>query len=422
MTADSRFSFVPGHSRWSCVALTFSALLLQGCGTGLSTAQAGISTAGASTAVVASSIAITHGGTYSGTWNSDDPTVPAISITTDEPVVIANSRVSGRGDLIYIRGRSGANVTVRNVTGTGQDPQIAGKQRGSFVWAGVVSSLVVDHCTMVGTRHGVLVTNSQPTVIRIVGNKATNLEDRVSDGAGGFMTARPDLGHFIHFHEVAAAQGAEIAWNQLMQTMGQSSIEDGINIYKSQGSASAPIYVHDNYIEGDSSPATNLYSGNGVIADGDSSSLVTAYVRFEANEIVHTAGGGVMIANGHDIMAIANRVVSCGKDAGGKWYARKQVTAVGIWNYYSAPYFFNNLVTSTAGGMVVPDGNGTAVVSNTFAIPSDLLPNNSISGNLFTNPCFQVGSLELQAEQDERAYWGSKLNSQAEAPGDPRVQ
>ena len=45
-------------------------------------------------------LVITHGGTYSGTWESDDRSVPAVVVKTSEPVIIENSVVRGRGDLI----------------------------------------------------------------------------------------------------------------------------------------------------------------------------------------------------------------------------------------------------------------------------------------------------------------------------------
>ncbi len=398
--------------------------LLLGCGSGIHTAAPGTSSAPASTNTpatsapsVSSNLVITHGGTYTGSWRSDDPNVPAVSVVTDEPVVIEHAQIVSRGDLIRIAGNAGANVTIRYVTGTGLDPLIGGIQRGSFVNATAVSSLTVEQCTMTGTRHGVSVGQSSPRVLLIRNNVAAELEDRAVDSAGGFQAARPDLGHFVVFHAVSAINGAEISWNQVVQTMGRSSTEDGVNIYKSQGSASNPVMVHDNYFEGASSPATNSYSGNGLITDGDGTLPVTAFVVFDANQIVRTAGGGVMIANGHDTVARNNRVVSCGKNADGSWYARKQVTAVSLWNYYSAPEFRDNVITSTAGGMVVPDNSGNAIASNTYADPNNLSSSNNVSGNAFTNPCLVGGTISLTAEANERAVWAAKLSASGILPG-----
>ena len=124
-----------------------------------------------------------------------------------------------------------------------------------------------------------------------------------------------------------------------------------------------------------------------------------------------------MIANGHDTGARNNRVVSCGKNADGSWYARKQVTAVSLWNYYSAPEFRDNVITSTAGGMVVPDNSGNAIASNTYADPNNLSSSNNVSGNVFTNPCLVGGTISLTAEANERAVWAAKLSASGILPG-----
>ncbi len=406
------------------IILLFAGSLLLGCGDGIHTAATGTNALPSSTSSPATSapsapypLVITHGGTYTGSWRSDDPNVPAVSVVTDEPVVIQRAHITSRGDLIRVTGDAGANVVIQYVTGTGLDPNVAGSQRGSFVHASAVSALTVKHCTITGTRHGVSVDRSSPKILVIRNNTAFDLEDRATDGAGGFQTARPDLGHFVVLHAVAAVNGADISWNQVLQTMGRSSTEDGINIYKSQGSVTNPIAVHDNYFEGASSPATDAYSGNGVITDGDGSLPVTSFVVFEANQIVHTAGGGVMIADGHDVSARNNRVVSCGKNADGSWYARKQVTAVSVWNFYGAPAFTNNVITSTTGGIVVPDSNGNAVVSDSYINPDDASHSNSVSGNLFTNPCLMGGTINLAAEVGERGLWSAKLNETGNKPG-----
>ncbi len=417
----TRRTWFQGHSdaiKALCVTeWLVSASLLLGCGDGIHTAAPGTTAPAVSTPPAVTSLLITHGGTYSGTWSSDDPDTAAVTVATDEPVVIENAQITSRGDLIQINGSLGANVVIHDVTGTAFDPKIAGKQRGAFLRATGVASLTVEHCTITGTRHGVAVDHSSPATLLIRNNAASNLEDRASDGAGGFQTARPDLGHFVVLHSVSAMQGAEISWNQIVQTMGQSSTEDGVNLYKSQGSASTPILVHDNYFEGASSPATNAYSGNGLIADGDGALPVTAYAVFRANQIVRTSGGGIMIANGHDITAQDNRVVSCGRNPDGSWYARKQVTAISLWNYYSAPDYSSNVITTTSGGMVVPDSNGNAVASDIYANSNDLTSGNNVSGNIFSDVCLSRGTLSLAPEAAERAAWAAKLDASGNTPG-----
>ena len=368
-------------------------------------------------------IQITTGGTYSGNWNSDDPKTPAVTIATDEPVTIEASTITSRGTLIKITGvTTGANVTIDNVTGTALDPGIAGAQRGQFVQAGKISSLTVKNCTMTGVSFGINLVSSTVASLQILNNKAVNLEDRASDGQGGLEPTEPVSGHFILLNSIAAPAGAEIAWNQVMQTMGQSSMTDVINLYRSQGSASHPIWVHDNYMEGDSSPATpTTFSGVGIIADGGKAAPVTAFALLENNEIVHTAGSGVAIANGHDITVTGNRVVSCGQDASGNWFAMSFALAAYIWDAYgSGPsLFYNNTVTGSAGGLVRPAANGTPAAADFWGSATSMTyPGNAATNNDFTNPCLANGQLNLAAEDAERAYWAAKVAQAQQQIGD----
>jgi len=367
-------------------------------------------------------IVITQGGTYSGTWRSDDPKVAAVTIRTNDPVVLRNSHISSRGDLIVVSGvKTGANVTVENVTGTALDPVVSGQARGSFLKASNVASLVVKNNTMTGVLFGIKVRSSQPAKLEILNNQATDLEDRASDGNGGFLAKRPAMGHFVILNGVSAASGAEIAWNKVVQTIGQTSTEDVINIYESQGTAAHPIYVHDNYMEGASSPVyTNHYTGTALITDGAATdgNQPTAYVDFENNQVVATAGTGVGIAAGHDIQASGNHVVSCGLTANGTWYAWG-ANAVVIWNYYASSTFYNNTITTTAGGMVGPGTGSTAVAKDIWVNSADAnSPGVSASGNDFTDPCLTSTALNLQAEEDERSSWAQKIAAAGEAIGD----
>ena len=402
-----RRTYVAAIALWAIFAA-------QGCGAtvGSAVGLASVAAAGPGPLV------ITHGGTYSGHWSSENPAIPAVSVQTDEPVILQNAVLTSRGDLIDIPGTGdGANVTVRNVSGTALDPGVAGVQRGSFVSANNVARLTVDHCSMFGVSFGVEVLSSTVQALRITDNLGSELEDRTSDGQGGLESARPNLGHFIFLHEISAPAGAEVAWNQMINTIGSSSTEDVINVYKSQGSAAAPISVHDNYMEGYSSVSTASYTGAGLIADGDANAPVTAFVRFDANQMVHTAGSGVNIANGHDITATNNRIVSCGMDAEGNWFAMPFVNAVILWNYYEAPGFANNTVQGTKGGMVRPSDVNQPAIADLWARTPDLDTTDVYGNNDFTDPCISNGQLNRQAEDMERALWAAKLAGVGIKPG-----
>jgi len=394
-------------------------------GTEQITVTCGTATATAIVAVVAQEVSgpitISKGGTYSGNWNSTDPNTPAVTIHTDDAVILHDSTITGRGRLIDVSGvKNGANVTIQNVTGTALDPQAIGMQRGAFVYATNFTSLTVKNCSMYGVSFGVSVAGAKPTQLSILNNFGSNLEDRASDGNGGLTATRPSNGHFVILNDITAASGAEVAWNQLVQTIGQSSTEDPINIYESQGTSAHPIWVHDNYLEGFSSPASSAYTGTGILTDGSSTKHATAFTLAQANQIVHTAGSGVAVASGHDNTFSSNRVVSCGVDSSGLLYAGPNSFGAVIWDYTnSGPvYFYNNTISGTSGGLI-RSLNATPSIAD-YWLPSvgGIYSSDSSTDNDFTDPCFVNGTIQLQAEDSERAYWKSKLAANDELIGD----
>jgi hypothetical protein len=266
---------------------------------------------------------------------------------------------------------------------------------------------------------------SSPTSLEISNNIAKDLEDLASDGNGGLLTTRPRLGHFILLNSVSALGGAEIAWNQAVQTIGETSTEDVINIFNSQGTVGHPIWVHYNYMEGASAPTTSgsHYTGTAMVTDGTGTTgtAPTAYVLFDSNEVVATAGTGVGIAAGHDIQATKNRIVSCGVSSTGNWYAWG-ANAVVIWNYYKSTQFYNNTITGTEGGMVGPGTNDAPKAFDTWFNAADTTsPGSSISNNNFTDPCLAGESGNLKAEDAERAYWVAKVAAADELIGDQHL-
>ncbi|MGI4831780.1 MAG: hypothetical protein ACRYFU_26900 [Janthinobacterium lividum] len=399
----------------------YAALLsvLTGCSTVIRFSSTGTAVVSPTVDAEIGPLTITKGGSYSGTWTSNDPNTPAVNILTNEPVTLHNAVLTGRGDLIDINGTgTGANVTVEDVTGTALDPGVAGMQRGAFISANDMSSLDVEHTSMFGVSFGIKVLSSTVSKLKISKNTGSNLEDRASDGAGGLLTTRPNLGHFIFLYKVSAPAGADIGWNQLVNTIGSSSTEDVVNLFKSEGTAGHPLRVHNNYMEGYSSTTTASYTGAGLITDGDGEAPETAFVEFIANRIVHTAGSGIAIASGHDILAKNNHIVSCGLDAGGTWFAMPFVNAVNVWNYYHGPQFDNITVEGTTGGMLRPSASGQPLAVDLWAQSSDLNSTDSVGNNAFTDPCLANGQINPQAEETERAAWAAKLTKAGITLGD----
>ena len=371
---------------------------------------------------VSAPIIITSGGTYSGNWVSKKIAQAAVTIETDQPVILENAEVSGPGTLISIRGvkPNGARVTLQNVTGIAGDPGVVGAQRGKFVDAENVAALNVTHCSMTGVSFGIYVASSTATELVIDNNAAYNLEDRASNGEGAVSTHRPSLGHFVQLNGVLAPNGAQIAWNQVVNTSGKASVEDIINIYNSSGgSDQEPIHIHDNYLQGAFSPGSSSYSGSGIMTDGPAPSLDTAtgYLLIEQNQVVHTANIGICIEAGHDISMIDNRVVSCGKDSNGNWIATSYASGAVLWNYLRSPFFFNNSVIGTTGGLVRPSLSGQPMAADLWAPSASSTSNNREQSNAFADPCLAYHDDSLDAEVSEFSAWQAKLKTAAQTVG-----
>lgn len=367
-------------------------------------------------------IRITTGGTYTGNWSSTDPRFPAVTILTDEPVVLRNSTISSRGDLIVVYGgQEGANVTIDNVTGTALEPGVAGQGRGKFIDAQVMSRLSVTHCTMHGVSFGIYIVSSILESLNLRDNIADNLEDRKSDGNGGFLVDQRVLGHFIQFNGVAMPNGGEVAWNQMINSDGVASVEDIISFYQSHGASDKAVLVHDNYLQGGfATGQTTPYTGGGMQMDGGSNDPATAtgFVHIENNTVVHLAGFGIAIAAGHDISVIGNRIVSCGKDSSGNWIAMPGETALVMMNYYQTDQYFNNYMANNSGGLVTPDTDGNPSVGDVNAPSASSSLNNVIGTNSFEQPCLAPSNPNLTAESLELARWLNTVALSGEALGD----
>src|SRR5215207_1920393 len=340
--------------------------------------------------LLAAPIVITKGGTYTGTWESTDRNVAAVTVDTSEPVIILNSVVRGPGDLIE-SDTSHTNITVRNTKGYAVNPNVLGKTAGEFIDVYGFDNLVVENCYMEGTA-GINALDYQGDrtaneTVRIVGNRALNIDGRKSNGAGGYLdfnerTSKLD-GHtetgyeyvqFVQFDKVNNVPGIEIAWNEVINEPGKSRPEDVISIYKSSGTRSSPIRIHDNYIEGaytvkpwqaDTEDANWEYdwgySGGGImLGDGSGSTAAqdSAYVKAYGNTVISTTNYGIAISAGHDLEYFDNRIFSAGVLPDGRPIAAQNVGAY-VWdiNKLGASRFYNNLAHHNLAGWVKANGS-----------------------------------------------------------------
>ena len=362
--------------------------------------------AGTAAIVYSGPIAITSGGTYSGNWQSNNPNVPAVTIRTTAPVIINNSNIQSKGDLIDTA-VSGVNLTVENTSGYGLNPGVAGDSPGRFVDAYKFSNIVIEHNYLQSTAGILLNYHQGSSTIKILNNSALNIDGRMSNGAGGWMTGSEDcnIAQFVQIGNVHAVPGIEIAWNQVINQPGNSCVEDNINIFDSSGTSSSPILIHDNYIDGAyNTEPTNTgsewgYSGGGILlGDGSTTTLSQAsgYVQAYNNIVVSTTNYGIAIAAGHNETIYDNVVVSSGLLPDGQMIADQNV-GIYIWNGYhtSSSVFYDNSGYGNTIGWVGPNG-----VRNDSYTPgaSSWTNNNKLSG-----------AITLATEASELASWQNKL-------------
>lgn len=330
----------------------------------------GVSGSG-SISVTPAAVSITAGGTYSGAWASSDPATAAVTVLTSAPVVIENCTIRSKGTLIKAA-VDDAHITVRNCRGFGMDPGVAGATRGDFFFGFKVGSLTLEHNYMEGVSYGIRLYSSDgwrpngAIVVRY--NQAKNLDGAPSDGKGGRDLTHLEFGqdngnHFFIITNSNNVPSLDVSWNEIINEPFVSSIGDVINIYSSSGSPSAPMEIHDNYIEGGygADPFASGYFGGGITMDGnarDVATTATAYVRIHHNQVVKHSNFGIGIAAGHDNEAYSNRVVSTGRLSDGRWVMMTYGNGMYVWNCtcYNQPptVFFNNSARDNVSGWEKP--------------------------------------------------------------------
>jgi hypothetical protein len=347
-------------------------------------------------------------GSYVGTVNT-----PAISVTTQTPVTIIYSDVSGPGDLIYVQN---ADVTVMDTTGEGTNPNSYGTQKGSFVHAESPLNVNVQHNNVQGVRFAVYVNhysgnNTPAQAIKVLYNQISNMDARPSDGNGAYFTTGEYNGHGFQLNGVQGVANIELGWNQIINTPYQSQCSDIINIYQSNGLPSSHILIHDNFLKGafPVNPGPGVkYTGGGIITDGtaaDTLTTATAYVDMYNNQVVATANYGLSLASGHDNTANNNRVVSSGYLTNGSFYPTTFGNGLNNYNNYNQPanIIFNNVMNNNYVGLIRSTATGGPTRSDWY------LPDQSSS---LQNTSWQPGDSAhptIADENNEFVLWTQKV-------------
>jgi hypothetical protein len=153
-------------------------------------------------------IIITAGGTYTGSWQSLDPNVPAVRVFTPAPVIIENCTVSSVTDGISTG--IGSNVTIRNCRGYALNPNVAGTPKGSFALGYNFASLIVEHNLIEGFRFGGIAINGPPEALETFSGQIVTLANRwteVIKQVDGHSTVSLNRGKRVVVHPVVMPQG-----------------------------------------------------------------------------------------------------------------------------------------------------------------------------------------------------------------------
>lgn len=302
--------------------------------------------------------AITANGSnvFSGNWardtysNAGDATRAAVFIATTQPVIIENSIIRGQNDCIASV-LTGTNVTVRNCVGLSRNTTQAGSPSGRFVSLYQPASVVVENNTIIGGG-GVYTDGTAPsgaTLYRVRYNRMRNVNGLLSDGAGGWLFERANqvVTYFqsrvcVQINSGTFPNGAEVAWNEVVNDPFVSRPEDNFNITAAVGTVGATVRFHDNCVRGGcpSRPYDVItWSGSGFVVEG-----ATQYLDIDDNQVIGVANIGIGLAGGSNINVRRNRLVSAGNAYGKPYLARNRAaysTAVGatyvVWqdNAYS---------------------------------------------------------------------------------------
>jgi hypothetical protein len=357
-------------------------------------------------------ILITKGGTYSGNWESTENRA-AVVIQTSEPVIIENSNIRSRGNLIV---GFKLNLTVRNTRGEALNPNVAGKIAGRAVNAEEFYNLNIENNSFVGTT-GIYLRKylgdpAKGHGIRILRNKMRNTDGRQSDGNGGY-NGKSNIAQAVLFNDIKRAANVEIAWNEIVNEPDKSMTEENINMYVSSGRPDSPIRIHDNYIQGAYAlnPATSTnYAGGGILlGDGKVSNPMDAgYTQVYNNQIVGTSNHGLAIAGGVENRIYNNRVISSGRLPDGRRIPTANV-GLYVWDPAGAgklapPTFASNSMENNTVGWTRVLGDGSTVNNPTW-FPNCGLNSTTCNGNQ------NLGTVTLDMEKQEYGRWQDKVAS-----------
>lgn len=224
------------------------------------------------------SLTFSQGSRYTGSYKKSSP----IEYVNKTNIVIEGLEFSPSSQYAIVLWNC-KNVVIKNCKFTSA-PNI----RAVYIEKG--DNVTITDCTFENVYEGVLVERSNNN-IKVEHNDFKNIRGQL-DGGAYFATA-------VQFNRVSGS-GNSISYNAIENIQGQSSPEDIINLFASNGTPNSPIMVKENWLRGG---GPNLSGGGINLGDHGGS-----YQIAEKNILVNPGQYGIAISGGHDMILRDNKV------------------------------------------------------------------------------------------------------------------
>lgn len=234
-------------------------------------------------------ITITTGGTYSGCYQSNSTSTPAVTISTTAPVTLSKAHIIAKGN--GLQGVNGTRLTITDSVFDQTDPGAVVKHRA--VELNQPASFIFTNNRLTDTD-GIWIGGGSPNPFTVDANLATNI------GRYPHPISPNCCVQFLQLDHVVTSVG-HVYWNHTRNVYGQSGIEDNISMYASGGTDSTHRFdIGWNLIDGAYPRATNCqdscgadYRGGGImLGDGSGGGHNMAH----DNTVVSTTNYGIEVA------------------------------------------------------------------------------------------------------------------------------
>ena len=172
-------------------------------------------------------ITITTGGTYTGTYQSNNNAVPAVTISTTQPVTLSRVHIIAKGIGVWAYDTKGTRLTIVDSVFDQTNPGAVVNHRAVVV--NQPASFVFEHNRLTDTD-GVLIhglTSLRVNPLRVSYNLAVNI------GRYPHPTVDNCCVQFLQLDHVVTPAG-QVEWNHTQNLPGQSGVEDNIDLYISR--------------------------------------------------------------------------------------------------------------------------------------------------------------------------------------------